>query len=209
MVEKRRGRHRVLDPLPTLPFPEVTRLQVVFPQPKLSVRVNDTEVVLVETDADSEFDRRGLLAVRSEPDLLEQAAKAPLRGGRVRWRLRPRPGVAAGAVGNVIIVLTKPDGTQLSDRLPFEVLPPLEEKAKRDKGYIPPFDIVGIHPEDDASYWSAAWPDLGDEATPEQQQSVAYRPVPFGGGVVVYDSNGLPTLSQSDRGAQESVVRAL
>ena len=56
----------------------------------MEIHLNDIETVLAETDADAEIDRRGLIAIRTEPDCLELAAKAPLRGGRLRWRLKPR-----------------------------------------------------------------------------------------------------------------------
>ena len=72
----------VKDPLPTLPFPQVTRFKIVAPKDSLLCHMNDNEVVLVETDADSEFDKRSLIGIRCEPPVLEQAAKAPLQIGR-------------------------------------------------------------------------------------------------------------------------------
>jgi hypothetical protein len=192
----KKGRPRTADPLPTLPFPEVTKFVIVTPRPKMSVRVNDNEVILIETDADSEFDRRGLLAIRTEPDVLEQAAKAPLRGGRVRWRLRPRQIAKPGDIGQIIATITKPDGSQLKDVVDFEVLPPLEEKTKKEKGYIPPFEIIPINPEDYAEHWGTVWPDLGDEATPEEQSSVAYRPLKVSGAINVYYSTVFAPLKE-------------
>jgi hypothetical protein len=186
--EQKKGRHRTLDPLPTLPFPDVTKFTIVTPRPQMNVRINDNEVVLVETDADSEFDRRGLIAIRTEPDTLEQAAKAPLRGGRVRWRRRPRQTAKPGDTGKIVVTITRPDGSQLKDEVIFEVLPALEERTKKEKGYIPPFEIIPINPEDHPEQWGMVWPDLGEEATPEDQASVAYRPVKMGGGINVYYS---------------------
>ena len=184
----RRGKYKVFEPLPTLPFPQVTKFAIVTPKPKMSIRINDNELVLVETDADAEFDRRGLIAIRSEPGCLEMAAKASLRGGRIRWRLRPRQIAKVGDTGKVIVTLTRPDGTQLSDMIDFEVLPTVEERTKKAKGYVPPFEIIPINPYDDPEKWTTAWPNLGEDAKPEDLTSVAYSPVRVGGGIYVYYS---------------------
>jgi hypothetical protein len=176
------------DPLPTLPFPQVTKFQIVTPRPKMSIQLNDIEFVLVETDADAEFDRRGLVAIRTEPDLLELASKSPLRGGRIRWRLRPCESAKAGDSGKIIVTLTKPDGVQLTDNVEFDVLPAAEEKTKEAKGLIPPFNIIPIHPLDDADRWSLVWPDLADGADEAALNSVAYKPIFIEGGINVYYS---------------------
>lgn len=186
--EQKKGRHRVFDPLPTLPFPAVTKFTIVTPRPRMSVRINDSEVVLVETDADSEFDRRGMVAIRTEPDSLEQAAKAPLRGGRIRWRLRPRQTAKPGNEGRIVVTITRPNGSQVIDEVEFEVLPPLEKGTKKEKGYIPPFEIIPINPDDHPEKWGMVWPDLDEEATAEDQASVAYKPIEMGGGINVYYS---------------------
>ena len=186
--ETRRPRYRTFEPLSTLPFPQVTKLNIVAPRPKMQVRLNDNELLLVETDADAEFDRRGLLAIRSEPDSLEQAAKAPLRGGRIRWRLRPRQASKPGDAGRVVVTLTKLDGTQLTDSTEYEILPPLEEQAKVAKGDVPDFDIIPINPQDDPEKWRAVWPDLSEEVPEAAQRSVAYKPLNIGGRIVVYYS---------------------
>ena len=184
----RTGKPLKFDPLPTLPFPEVTRFEIMVPTEKLDIAINDLEVVLVETDADAEFDRRSLLAIRTEPNLLEVIAKGPLRGGRARWRLRPREGVAAGTTGLVIVTLTMPDGRQLRDEVPFEVQPAVEEKAKKVKGTVPPFDIIPIDPEGSPAEWGNTWPDLDEEEDFEKLSEVAYRPIRMGGGINVYYS---------------------
>jgi hypothetical protein len=131
---RKRPRYRVRDPLPTLPYPFVTRFEIVTPRPTLQVALNDHELVLVETDADAEFDRLGKVAIRAEPALLEQLGKAPLRGGRVRWRLRPSASATAGAIGRIVVSITKPDGSQLTDEIGFQVLPAKDEKSKKDEG---------------------------------------------------------------------------
>jgi len=186
--KEKRGRHRVADPLATLPFPEVTRFEIVAPQDELEVCVNDSEVVLIETDADAEFDHRGLIAIRSEPELLEVAAKAPLRGGRLRWRVRPKESAKPGDVGRVIATITKPDGTQMRDERGYKVLAQPEEKAKTEKGLIPPFEILPIHPETDPQIWDTLWPDYGDDVSHEKQASVAYKVIRTQNNVIVYYS---------------------
>lgn len=184
----RKGRHVVFDPLPTLPFPQVTKFILVAPKPKMEIHLNDIETVLAETDADSEFDRRGLLAIRTEPDCLELVAKAPLRGGRIRWRLKPRVTAKAGDTGKVHAALTRLDGSQLADSIDFEIFPPQEEKAKTSKGQVPPFDIIPINPDDDAQVWAMVWPNLSENVSTEQQSTVAYKPMRIGGGIIVYYS---------------------
>lgn len=195
-----KGKHVVFSPLPTLPFPQVTKFSIVAPKPKMQIHLNDIETVLAETDADAEFDRRGLIAIRTEPDCLELAAKAPLRGGRLRWRLKPRVTAKAQDSGRIIATLTKPDGAQLVDSTEFEILPPYEEKAKSAKGQVPPFEIIPINPDDQPQEWAMVWPDLSETATPEQQASVAYRPIRIGGGITVYYSTVFtPFKEQMDK----------
>jgi hypothetical protein len=58
--------------------------------------------------------------------------------------LRPGDGVKAGVSGKVIVTLTRPDGKQLTDATDFEVLPVPEEKSKKAKGQVPPFEIIPI-----------------------------------------------------------------
>jgi hypothetical protein len=188
-VKRKRGRRPPRPaPLPTLPFPQVTKFAIIYPKPKMSVHINDSETVLIETDADSEYDRRGLVAIRSEPDCLELAGKSPLNGGRIRWRMRPRPTAKAGDVGRIIVSLTRLDGTQLCDSTDFEVLPSLEQRVKKAKGQVPKFEVIPINPVDDPEQWTAAWPHLSEEATPDELATVAYKPVTVGGGIIVYYS---------------------
>jgi len=149
----RTGKPTAPQPLPTLPFPEVTRFEIVTPQPKMEIHLNDVEVVLVETDADAEFDRRNLVAIRSEPNFLEVASKTPLRGGRVRWRLRPNDTAQVGRSGQIIATITRLDGTQIRDVIAFQVLAAIEEPAKKIQGFIPDFDIVPINPDENPGEW--------------------------------------------------------
>ena len=186
--QNRPGKHVKRDPLPTLPFPQVTRWDIVSPSAELQIHSGDVETVLVETDADSEFDRRGLVSFRAEPPVLEVAAKSPMRGGRVRWRIRTAEGSRPGDRGTVFCTITRPDGTQLVASRAYEVLVPLEERADKVKAQVPPFDIIPINPDDQPEKWNVAWPELGDDASYDQQRKVAYRPVRLGGGITVYYS---------------------
>lgn len=184
--KKRRG-YTKSEPLPTLPYPQVTKFSIVTPRPCMRVRLNDNQVVLVETDADAQFDREGRIAIRSEPTSLEQIGKAPLRGGRIRWRLRPLPETAAGTRGVIVATITKPDGSQIDDRVDFEVLPPREERTKRDKGKIPDFDVRPVSPEQEET-WNDLWPQLGASAGEDELGAVAYKPFTASGQIVVYYS---------------------
>jgi hypothetical protein len=181
-------RYRGFDPLPTLPFPQVTDFRIVSPRPNLECRLGDTEVVLIETNADAEYDRQNRLAIRFEPDLLEIATKAPLKGGRARWRVRAKADASAGATGRLVATLTRPDGWQMKDDVPFTISPPVEEKSKKEKGYVPPFEIIAINPYDHAEEWGTAWPELSDDASEQELAAVAYRPVHVQDGINVYYS---------------------
>ena len=193
---KRKGKPKVFSPLPTLPFPQVTRFEIVTPKPKMNIRLGDNELVLVETDADAEFDTRGLVAIRTIPDCLELAAKAPLRGGRIRWRLRPKQTTQIGENGEITVTLTKLDGTQISDRIEFEVLEPLERKAKEAKGYAPPFEVIAIDPDDNPEKWCEVWDSMPEDADYEIRSSVAYKPINIAGTIYIYYSKIFRPFSQ-------------
>jgi len=194
--KKRKRKGQVFAPLPTLPFPQVTRFEIVIPQSKMDIRLGDNELILAETDADTEFDNRGLIAIRWEPDCLELAAKAPLRGGRIRWRLRPQQTAKIGKIGEITVTLTKLDGTQLSDKVEFEVLEPLEQKAKETKGYAPPFEVVGIDPDNNPDKWSEVWDNMPEDADYDMKASVAYKPLNIGGTIYIYYSKIFGPLVQ-------------
>lgn len=205
--QNRPGKHIKRDPLPTLPFPQVTRWQIVSPAGELQVHSGDVETILVETDADSEFDERGLVSFRAEPPILEIAAKTPLRGGRVRWRLRTAEGSSPTERGRIVCTITRPDGTQLLAERPYEVLPPLEQQANKVKAQVPPFDIIPINPDDHEDKWNFAWPELGNDASYEDLRKVAYRPVRVGGGIIVYYSTIFtPFAAEMDRLKTQSQV---
>jgi hypothetical protein len=184
VVERPAGpRPLVHDPLATLPYPEVTRFEIVYPEDLFQVPLNDTQAVIVETDADAAYEPH--IHIRSEPPILEVATHAPLRGGRARWRLRPVAGASLGQSGEVIASLTKPDGSQIVSKVLFEILAPREKKAKEATGQVPPFDIRPVHPGQ-TELWNALWPEDGDDA--ETQRKHAYKVLQSGDTVNVYYS---------------------
>ena len=174
---------RILDPLPTLPYPQVTRFEIVYPKDLFQLPLNDTQAIVVETDADAAFDK--FVSIRSEPPILVLATRAPLRGGRIRWRLRPGPNAQARQEGEVIATITKPDGSQMSSKVLFELLPAQEKEAKKAAGYVPPFEIKPISPAD-GERWNALWSDDHDD--PELQAKHAYKVLHGGGTVTVFYS---------------------
>src|SRR5437879_2501804 len=134
-VERKPGpRPVVRDPLPTLPYPQVTKFEIVFPTDLFQVPQNDTQAIVVETDADGAFEP--YIHIRSEPAVLSVATHAPLSGGRARWRLRPMETATIGQEGEVIATLTKPDGTQLVSKVLFEILAPKEKRSKEAAGQV-------------------------------------------------------------------------
>lgn len=183
---------RIVDPLPTLPFPQVTKFEIVTPRTVMKIHQNDSETILIETDADDEFDKRSLISIRFDPNLIEIASKSPLRGGRIRWRLRSVQGAENGSRGKIYVTITRLDGTQIIDEIDYELLPPLEKKTKENKGSIPPFDVIPISPEEE-TWTQIVWPDLDD--TEENIKSVAYKPISKpDGSIVVYYSTVFPAF---------------
>lgn len=191
---EKRTPYRRRDPLPTLPFPNATFLRFASPDQHLEVHLQDSELVLVETDADAEFDRRGLIGISSTDDLLEVESKANLSGGRVRWRLRPASKATAGAVGELRAFLTKPNGSQLSASISFEVLAPRERPSKQGKTVVPPFEIQRIHPRDEEQ-WGMLWPN--DGADDDRQKRHAYISDQHGGKTWVYYSEVFPPFAST------------
>jgi hypothetical protein len=184
----RRGHKHLIpmEPLPTLPYPHVTRFEIVYPEDILSVHKQDNHSLRIETDADFKFDRENRIAVRVEPPSLEVASKSNLRGGRIHWRLRPTEDAEPGTTGKVIATLTKPDGSQLVESVNFEVLPAREERAKKDKALIPPFNIYPIDPESERDRFEEIW------GTLEKDEMVAYKAVSTINGLIIYYSTAFP-----------------
>jgi hypothetical protein len=88
----------------------------------------------------------------------------------------------------------------------FEVLPVMEEKAKKEKGFIPPFNIVEVNPYDHAELWTTAWTELDPgTATTSKLESVAYRPMNLDGVIHVFYSTIFgPFKEQSEKLKRES-----
>jgi hypothetical protein len=182
-----------LPPLLTLPYPDATRLEIRYPEDEFRVPLNERHAVGVETDADPRFDHEGRLAIRAEPPLLEVASKGELHGGRIRWRLRPTESSKAGDTGEIIVSLTKPNGNQLTDSVPFEILPIRLAKGKDSKGLLPDFDIRSIDPYKETDLADQLWPDASQDDFPH----LAYKTFPMGQKIIVYYSTAFsPYRSQ-------------
>ncbi len=181
--QRRLGRAQ---PLPTLPYPQVTRLRIVSPEKVFRIHQGDSRFVKVETDADAYYDRIGAIRIRAVPNHLVDVSKGTLIGGRINWRLRPRADSKPGDIGKVIVTLTLPNGAQLVERLPYEILPPREQQIKTPRGYVPYFDIQGLDPAESPDQFFMVW-DYLDPAE-DDITSVAYKVVETRGGLVVYYS---------------------
>src|SRR6185369_8081071 len=120
VTRKPRGTITRREPLPTLPFPNATFVRFASPDQHLEAHMQDSESVLVETDADAEFDRRELIGIASAPDAVEIESKSKLSGGRIRWRLSPRSTTAIGTTRELRVFLNQPNGNQLSASISFE-----------------------------------------------------------------------------------------
>lgn len=184
--------HKKQPPLPTLPYPQVTKFNIRYPEDALRVTLNGSASMMVETDADDRFDQEGRITIRFEPPMLDVAGKSQLHGGRIRWRMRARAGddVKAGQVGKVVVAITKPDGVQLQREVPYELLPAREIQQKVEKGLVPPFEIYPVSPdkEEDAETWGNLWPNLMEEASAEDKAKVAYKTMRRGDDIIVYYS---------------------
>lgn len=184
-----RGRRPIhpREPLPTLPYPQVTKFEIVYPEGAFSVHKQDSQTIRIETDADFRYDREDKIAIRTEPpQLLEVASKSNLYGGRMHWRLRPTESSNAGDIGEVYATLTRPDGTQMTATVCFEILAPREEKAKRDKALIPAFKIIAVDPEKDMETFERVWSNL------DKDQVVAYKAENTAVGLIIYYSTAFP-----------------
>lgn len=175
-------------PLPTLPYPQVTKWTMTVPSEAFQIRIGDYELVLIETDADAEFDRRGAIAIRSEPSLLEVGTKGALAGGRIRWRMRVSEGVQPSQTGKIIASITRPDGSQLTASQDFTVLAAMPKPSKPTKTKVPPFEVLPIDPtkDEDREKWGQLWPDLADETDWAKLSVPAYKVDPVAGKKYVY-----------------------
>jgi len=168
--------------LATLPYPDVTRFEIVSPEEKMQIHLNRTGVVLVETDADSKY--KDEIKMKVEPESLEVSSYFPLHGGRVKWRLKTSENAKVGDKGKISISLTKPNGDQLRDEVEFEVLEAKQKPSKDERGFIPDFEVLPTTPGDDN--WSKAWKDIAEES--EERFSVAYATRKIGTKTIVFYS---------------------
>lgn len=171
-------------PLDTLPYPEVTRFEIVYPEDLFAIPMNERHVVKLETNADFRFDRENRIALRAEPKKLEVASKNDLRSGRMKWRLRPSEDAKPGDTGEIIATITRLDGSQIESRIRYEVRPSREVRAKRAKGLVPDFDIRPFDPYIDDDVRNQLWPNASDDDIP----TLAYKAEKFGTKIIIYYS---------------------
>jgi hypothetical protein len=176
------------EPLPTKPFPEVTRFEIVSPEDDFEVEQGDSRLLKIETDADAEFDRREFIQFRCEPDArLRVVSKTPLNGGRMRFRVRAYDATPVGSTGLVIATLMIPGGKFLEQTRRFKITAATDKGTKKKKGLVPPFEITFIDPETPA--WPQVWPDHEDT---QDQLKVAYKALKSAGKLHVYVSKIFP-----------------
>lgn len=179
------------DPLPTKPYPDVTRWEIVSPKEISRVRLNGRSSVRIETDADAQFDAEGLICLEFEPHKVEAASLSALKGGRKQWRLRVVEGAKVGDSGTVTAVLRTPNVGELRSAIRFEVTAPVEAGDKGKKGKVPDFEIVAISPDkdEDVDTWMQLWPQH-EGASRTKKADVAYKVLKAGDKTVVYYSTG-------------------
>ena len=172
------GGHQKLPPLPTLPFPQVTRFDVVSPLDGTLAHIDESKSINIETDGDEQFDLRGLIQCRCEPELMEITHKTPLRRGRMSWRFLPKRSAKVGEKGKIVATLCVPtaDGTKETFRqeIRFEIA--AARPHRRKLVLIPDLEIIPISPLDAGMRptWTALWPDV-DPDDGKAAQAVAYK----------------------------------
>ncbi len=175
------------EPLETLPFPEVTRMEIVSPKTRANIPIDGRTTISIETDADEMFETNGLLSLNIDSTSVEVASFTALRGGRKQWRLRPTAEAQVGNFGRVQVVLAKPTGETLTASIPFYITEKKPPNSKVVRGNIPDFDVRGIHPVEHADTWERVWPNVSrnDEAA---VPSVAFTIDRAGNQLIVYYS---------------------
>jgi len=158
-----------LIPINTLPWPEVTYLNVVYPLPNLEIPQSINRVIRIETDANYRFDKEMRITIRFEPDIIEVMSTSFLEGGRKHWRVKTKPDSTINTEGQVFITLTKINGEQIVSILPFCIHAQPSAPSKFNKGLIPPFDIRAVSPDEER--FGQLWENL----EPEKIEEVAYR----------------------------------
>lgn len=177
------------EPLPTSPFPDVTRWDIVTPKEVASVRLNGRALVRIETDADPRFDIEGLITLEFEPRKVEVASLSALNGGRKQWRLRAAEDAHVGDSGTVTAVLRTPNGGEMRSAVPYKLLPPIDGGNTGKRGKIPDFEVLPISPDDDADIdvWNQLWPEH-ESALRAKKAEVAYKVLKAANKTIVYYS---------------------
>jgi hypothetical protein len=70
---KKKGEASTPAPLPTLPYPQVTYFKIVNPKAEFDIEQGDSRAIVIETDADAQYDQKGHIHVRAEPEALKLA----------------------------------------------------------------------------------------------------------------------------------------
>ncbi|MEO8650512.1 MAG: hypothetical protein ABI539_15220, partial [Acidobacteriota bacterium] len=178
-------------PLPTKPYPDVTRWEIVSPEELSKVRLNGRSKVRVETDADAMFDSEGLISLEFEPHKVEVASVSALTAGRKQWRLRAAESAKIGDSGTVTAVLRTPNGGELRSAIGYEVTPPVDAGDKGRRGRVPDFEVLPISPDkgEDVDIWMQLWPQH-EGASRIKKSEAAYKVLKSSDKTVVYYSTG-------------------
>ncbi len=194
------GAREKLPPIPTLPFPQVTRFDVVRPVNGTVARRGESKNVWIETDGSDEFDRQGLIQICCEPPLLEITNKKPLHGGRMKWGLMPVAAAVPGKTGALIISLRVPTTSgsveKFQHRIEFEIGP--ERTCEDDEiVFVPEIEIVGLAPSDCSTHetWRTVWPDV-EPSQASAARTVAYKVYQNGRTIVYFNSEFPPYASR-------------
>ena len=178
-------------PLPTLPFPDVTKWDIAAPKEKIRLPLHGRALLRIETDADWKFDQKNLVSLEFDPERVEVASVSKLKGGRKQWRLRPVADSKVGDTGTVTAVLRTPNGGELRTAIQFEILAPRSGGDKASRGLIPDFDVLAISPDsdDDIEVWNELWPQHEDSSR-DKKAEVAYKVLNAKDKTIVYYSTG-------------------
>lgn len=201
----RRPRPTPVTPLPTLPWPDVTRFEIVYPLSSLEIPKEVNRVIRIETDANFRYDREKRITLRFDPDVLEIASYQELNGGRKYWRVKCKQGIEDLPTGRAIATLTLPDGQQIISEIPFIVLPPILIPSTNSKGLVPEFDIKQTSPDEDN--FTTVWEDLGED----NPEDVAYKylKTPNGALMVFYNTHFTPYKAQVEALQRNPAVLSL
>lgn len=184
------------EPLPTLDYPEVTFVRIAFPKHKLEIPLNRTYKVRIETDANFRFDRENKVALRSDPSRLRIASNSKLEDGHKYWRVRATDDATVGNNGEIIVAITKPDGSQVEARVDYEIMPKQKATAEKQTVNIPDFKIQRIDPYKRPELFEQIW----DDVKKQDIEKVAYKATKTSDGVLVsYSSAFGPYREQMDR----------